>query len=57
MSIFNDLFPLISLSKQSGIEVGGGGKGGERGCGAASAKLCYEIIWFINWVDNGNWPP
>ena len=36
---------------------GGGEKGGERGWGAASAKLCYEIIWFINWVDNGNWPP
>ena len=26
MSIFNDLFPLISLSKQSGIKVGGGGR-------------------------------
>ena len=50
MSIFNDLFSLIALSKQSGIKVGGGGRGegGERGWGAASVELCYEIIWFIN---------
>ena len=27
MSIFNDIFSLIALSKQSGIEVGGGGGG------------------------------
>ena len=46
MSIFNDIFSLIALSKQSGIEVGGGGgKGGERGWGAASAKLCYEMVY------------
>ena len=45
MSIFNDLFSLIALSKQSGIKVREGG-GGRSGWGAASAELCYEIIWF-----------
>ena len=30
MSIFNDIFSLIALSKQSGIEVGGGEGRGEK---------------------------
>ena len=53
MSIFNDLFSLIALSKNNQVSrLGGGrGEGGERGWGAASAESCYEIIWFyqLSW--------
>ena len=37
MSIFNDLFSLIALSKQSGIEVGGGG--GRKGVGCCVGEV------------------
>lgn len=39
MSIFNDLFPLLSRSKQSGIKVGGGGRGEKEG-GVLRRRSC-----------------
>lgn len=51
MSIFNDLFPLISLSKHSGIKVGGGGEGGRKGvgCCVGEAVLRDNLVYQLGW--------